>query len=76
MRSSPNLCSSAQILENSSTLKVCNRVGAVLRRLILGLLVNAGMRPQDILLLSHGLVSQSLPLLTKKDRYTHTHTGN
>uniref|UniRef100_A0A4W6DX43 UTP20 small subunit processome component n=1 Tax=Lates calcarifer TaxID=8187 RepID=A0A4W6DX43_LATCA len=57
-----------EILETSSSLKVCNRVGAVLRRLVLGLLVNGGMTPRDILLLSHGLVSQSLPLLTKRDR--------
>ncbi|XP_071756588.2 small subunit processome component 20 homolog isoform X1 [Centroberyx gerrardi] len=57
-----------EILENSSSLKVCRRVGAVLRRLILGLLSNSGMGHQDILLLSHGLVSQSLPLLTKRDR--------
>uniref|UniRef100_A0A3Q3Q499 Uncharacterized protein n=1 Tax=Monopterus albus TaxID=43700 RepID=A0A3Q3Q499_MONAL len=57
-----------EILETTSSLKVCNRVGAVLRRLVLGLLVNGGMTPQDILLLSHGLVSQSLPLLTKRDR--------
>ncbi|XP_061662596.1 small subunit processome component 20 homolog [Syngnathoides biaculeatus] len=57
-----------EILENSSSIKVCNRVAAVLRRLILGLLVNTGMSSSDILLLSHGLVSQSLPLLTKKDR--------
>uniref|UniRef100_A0A665TDQ2 UTP20 small subunit processome component n=1 Tax=Echeneis naucrates TaxID=173247 RepID=A0A665TDQ2_ECHNA len=57
-----------EILEVSSKLKVCNRVSAVLRRLVLGLLVNGGMTPQDILLLSHGLVSQSLPLLTKRDR--------
>ncbi|KAI3366882.1 hypothetical protein L3Q82_009528 [Scortum barcoo] len=57
-----------EILETSSSLKVCNRVSAVLRRLVLGLLVNEGMTPQDILLLCHGLVSQSLPLLTKRDR--------
>ncbi|XP_034018840.1 small subunit processome component 20 homolog isoform X2 [Thalassophryne amazonica] len=57
-----------KILENSSSLKVCNRVTAVLRRLILGLLENSGMTPQDILLLSHGLISESLPLLTKRDR--------
>ncbi|XP_035476215.2 small subunit processome component 20 homolog [Scophthalmus maximus] len=57
-----------EILETTSSLKVCNRVGAVLRRLIMGLLVNVGMTPQDILLLCHGLVSQSLPLLTKRDR--------
>ncbi|KAG7215928.1 hypothetical protein INR49_031524 [Caranx melampygus] len=57
-----------EILETSSSLKVCNRVGAVLRRLVLGLLVNEGMGPKDILLLSHSLVSQSLPLLTKRDK--------
>ncbi|XP_069012709.1 small subunit processome component 20 homolog [Embiotoca jacksoni] len=57
-----------EILETSSRLKVCNRVAAVLRRLVLGLLSNTGMTSQDILLLSHGLVSQSLPLLTKRDR--------
>ncbi|XP_068162452.1 small subunit processome component 20 homolog [Antennarius striatus] len=57
-----------EILETSSSLKVCNRVSAVLRRLVLGLLVNGGMTSQDILLLSHGLVSESLPLLTKRDR--------
>ncbi|KAM7378035.1 hypothetical protein PAMA_013096 [Pampus argenteus] len=57
-----------ETLETSSSLKVCNRVGAVLRRLVLGLLVNTGMTSQDILLLSHSLVSQSLPLLTRRDR--------
>ncbi|XP_030576149.1 small subunit processome component 20 homolog isoform X2 [Archocentrus centrarchus] len=57
-----------EILEASSSLKVCNRVAAVLRRLVSGLLVNSGMTSQDILLLSHGLISQSLPLLTKRDR--------
>ncbi|CAJ1054380.1 small subunit processome component 20 homolog [Xyrichtys novacula] len=57
-----------EILETTSSLKVCNRVTAVLRRLVLGLLVNDGMTSQDILLLSHGLVSESLPLLTKRDR--------
>ncbi|XP_041637012.1 small subunit processome component 20 homolog [Cheilinus undulatus] len=57
-----------EILETSSSLKVCNRVSAVLRRLVLGLLANEGMTSQDILLLCHGLVSESLPLLTKRDR--------
>ncbi|XP_029019229.1 small subunit processome component 20 homolog [Betta splendens] len=57
-----------EILETSSSLKVCNRVGAVLRRVVLGLLVNEGMTFKDFLLLSHGLISQSLPLLTKRDR--------
>lgn len=49
-------------------------MAAVLRRLVLGLLTNVGMTSQDILLLSYGLVSESLPLLSKKDRYVHTHT--
>ncbi|KAJ0012510.1 hypothetical protein NQD34_016844 [Periophthalmus magnuspinnatus] len=57
-----------EILENSSSLKVCNRVGAVLRRLILGLVINSGMTPQDVLLLCYGLISESLPLLTKRDK--------
>ncbi|XP_077450300.1 small subunit processome component 20 homolog [Stigmatopora argus] len=57
-----------EILENSSSLKVCNRVAAILRRLVMGLLVNTGISSTDILLLSHGLISQSLPLLTKNDR--------
>uniref|UniRef100_A0A3Q2YK22 UTP20 small subunit processome component n=1 Tax=Hippocampus comes TaxID=109280 RepID=A0A3Q2YK22_HIPCM len=57
-----------EILENSKSLKVCNRVAAVLRRLVLGLLENTGMGSSDILLLSHGLISQSLPLLTQKDK--------
>ncbi|KAF3859484.1 hypothetical protein F7725_021883 [Dissostichus mawsoni] len=57
-----------EMLDNSASLKVCIRVGAVLRRMVLGLLVNDGMTSQDILLLCHGLVSQSLPLLTKRDR--------
>lgn len=65
-------CLSFQILETSSSLKTCIRVGAVLRRLILGLLVNSAMTSEDILLLSHGLISQSLPLLTKRDRSVHT----
>ncbi|XP_077566014.1 small subunit processome component 20 homolog [Stigmatopora nigra] len=57
-----------EILENSSSIKVCNRVAAVLRQIVLGLLVNTGMNSTDILLLSHGLISQSLPLLSKNDR--------
>ncbi|KAM4615221.1 small subunit processome component 20 homolog [Polymixia lowei] len=57
-----------EILEGSSSLKVCRRVGAVLRRLVLGLLTNEGLGHQDILLLCHGLISQSLPLLTQRDR--------
>lgn len=63
-----NACFCLQILESACKLKVCNRVTAVLRRLILGLLENSGMTSRDILLLCHGLVSESLPLLTKSAR--------
>ncbi|KAM7366962.1 hypothetical protein PAMP_014893 [Pampus punctatissimus] len=56
-----------EILETTSSLKVCNRVGAVLRRLVLGLLVNTGMTSQDILLLSHSLL---LHLSLKKGKVT------
>lgn len=43
-------------------------MGAVLRRVVLGLLANEGMSSRDILLLCHGLVSESLPLLTNRER--------
>lgn len=48
-------------------------MAAVLRRIILGLLVNDGMVAKEILLLCHGLISESLPLLTKRDRYRTPH---
>ncbi|KAG7255359.1 hypothetical protein CRUP_025386, partial [Coryphaenoides rupestris] len=59
------------ILEASSSVKVCGKVGDVLRRMVLGLLANQGVDHQDLLLLSHALVSQSLPLLTQRDRHTN-----
>ncbi|XP_060746083.1 small subunit processome component 20 homolog [Tachysurus vachellii] len=54
------------ILEKTASLKVSRRVHSVLRRVVAGLLLNQSMTPQSILLLSHGLVSQSLPLITSK----------
>ncbi|KAL4612676.1 hypothetical protein GN956_G22842 [Arapaima gigas] len=57
-----------EILENTTSLKVSRKVQAVLRRVVAGLLLNEGMSHQSILLLSHGLVSESLPLLTQKNR--------
>ncbi|KAM6984775.1 small subunit processome component 20 homolog [Aplochiton taeniatus] len=56
------------ILETTASLKVSRRVEAVLRRILLGLLGNQGMSPQDTLLLCHGLVSESLPLVTKSNK--------
>ncbi|XP_062862543.1 small subunit processome component 20 homolog [Trichomycterus rosablanca] len=57
-----------EILESTASLKVSRRVHSVLRRIVAGLLLNESMTPQSILLLSHGLVSQSLPLITSKSR--------
>ncbi|XP_060759153.1 small subunit processome component 20 homolog [Neoarius graeffei] len=56
------------ILEKTASLKVSRRVHSVLRRVVAGLLLNPSMTPQSILLLSHGLVSQSLPLITSKSK--------
>ncbi|XP_051544163.1 small subunit processome component 20 homolog [Myxocyprinus asiaticus] len=55
-----------EILENTASLKVSRRVHAVFRRIVAGLLLNKSMTPQSILLLSHGLISQSLQLITSK----------
>ncbi|KAI5094075.1 small subunit processome component 20-like [Silurus meridionalis] len=57
-----------EILERTASLKVSRRVHSVLRRVVTGLLLNQCMTPQSILLLSHGLISQSLPLITSKSK--------
>uniref|UniRef100_A0A4W4DWA7 UTP20 small subunit processome component n=1 Tax=Electrophorus electricus TaxID=8005 RepID=A0A4W4DWA7_ELEEL len=57
-----------EVLQNTASLKVSRRVHSVLRRVVAGLLMNPSMTPQSILLLSHGLVSQSLPLITSKSK--------
>uniref|UniRef100_A0A8C7G5K8 UTP20 small subunit processome component n=1 Tax=Oncorhynchus kisutch TaxID=8019 RepID=A0A8C7G5K8_ONCKI len=63
------------ILENTANLKTARRAHAVLKRIVSGLLVNQAMDHQAVLLLSHGLVSESLPLVTKRNKYVHTHTA-
>ncbi|KAA0720706.1 Small subunit processome component 20 -like protein [Triplophysa tibetana] len=57
-----------EILENTVSLKVSRRVHAVFKRIVAGLLLNKSMSPQSILLLSHGLVSQSLTIITSKNK--------
>ncbi|XP_031438174.1 small subunit processome component 20 homolog isoform X1 [Clupea harengus] len=57
-----------EILEKTMSLKVSRRVHMVLRRVIAGLLQNEVMTPQSILMLSHGLVNESLPLLTLRNK--------
>ncbi|KAL6459983.1 hypothetical protein MHYP_G00317420 [Metynnis hypsauchen] len=57
-----------EVLENTTSLKVSRRVNSVLRRVVAGLLLNKSMTAQSILVLCHGLVSQSLPLITSKSK--------
>ncbi|MBN3281355.1 UTP20 protein, partial [Polyodon spathula] len=57
-----------EILENTNSLKISRKVHETLRRVVAGLLLNEGMTAQSILLLSHGLISESLPLLTEKNK--------
>lgn len=57
-----------EILENTNSLKISRKVHETLRRVVSGLLLNEGMTAQSVLLLSHGLISESLPLLTEKNK--------
>ncbi|XP_048124200.1 small subunit processome component 20 homolog [Alosa alosa] len=57
-----------EILESTMSLRVSRRVHMVLRRVVTGLLQNDVMTPQAVLMLSHGLVNESLPLITQKNR--------
>ncbi|XP_073694690.1 small subunit processome component 20 homolog [Garra rufa] len=57
-----------EMLENTASLKVSRRVNSVLQKIVAGLLLNKSMSPQSILLLCHGLVSESLPLITSKNK--------
>lgn len=56
------------ILQNTTSLKLARKVHETLRRIIAGLLVNQEMTAESILLLSYGLVSENLPLLTEKEK--------
>ncbi|XP_062989767.1 small subunit processome component 20 homolog [Elgaria multicarinata webbii] len=55
-----------EILENTTSLKLSRKVHETLRRIVSGLIMNAAMTAESILLLSHGLISENLPLLTEK----------
>lgn len=57
-----------EILQNTTSLKLARKVHETLRRIIAGLLVNQEMTAESILLLSYGLVSENLPLLTQKEK--------
>lgn len=57
-----------EILENTNSLKISRKVHETLRRVVSGLLLNDGMTAHSVLLLSNGLISESLPLLTEKNK--------
>ncbi|XP_046921722.1 small subunit processome component 20 homolog isoform X1 [Lynx rufus] len=57
-----------EILQNTTSLKLARKVHETLRRIIAGLIVNQEMKAESILLLSYGLVSENLPLLTEKEK--------
>ncbi|XP_052022007.1 small subunit processome component 20 homolog [Apodemus sylvaticus] len=57
-----------EILQNTMSLKLARKVHETLRRIIAGLIVNPGMTADALLLLSYGLVSENLPLLTEKEK--------
>ncbi|XP_015982509.2 small subunit processome component 20 homolog isoform X1 [Rousettus aegyptiacus] len=57
-----------EILQNTTSLKLARKVHETLRRIIAGLIINQEMTAESILLLSYGLVSENLPLLTEKEK--------
>ncbi|KAM6214358.1 small subunit processome component 20 homolog [Rhynchocyon petersi] len=57
-----------EILQSTTSLKLARKVHETLRRIIAGLIVNEEMTAESILLLSYGLISENLPLLTEKEK--------
>ncbi|EMP26858.1 Small subunit processome component 20 like protein [Chelonia mydas] len=57
-----------EILESTMSLKMSRKVHETLRRIMSGLILNPEMSAESILVLSHGLISENLPLLTEKAR--------
>ncbi|XP_071408091.1 small subunit processome component 20 homolog [Pithys albifrons albifrons] len=55
-----------EILESTTSLKVVRKVHEALRHIMAGLIFNSDMNAESLLLLSHGLISENLPLLTEK----------
>ncbi|XP_067906298.1 small subunit processome component 20 homolog isoform X2 [Heterodontus francisci] len=55
-----------EILENTTILKQARKVQETFRRIVSGLLLNKEMTADSILLLSHGLVTESLPLMAQR----------
>ncbi|KAJ6656317.1 hypothetical protein lerEdw1_003820 [Lerista edwardsae] len=57
-----------EILENTTNLKMARKVHETFRRIVSGLIMNTAMTAETVLLLSHGLICENLPLLTEKAR--------
>ncbi|CAI9571319.1 unnamed protein product [Staurois parvus] len=57
-----------EVLEKTTSLKVARKVHEAFRRIVFGLVANEDMSAESILLLSYGLISENLPLLTEKDK--------
>ncbi|XP_062441952.1 small subunit processome component 20 homolog [Rhea pennata] len=55
-----------EILESTTSLKKVRKVHEALRHIMAGLIFNSDMNADSLLLLSHGLISENLPLLTEK----------
>ncbi|KAM5170183.1 small subunit processome component 20 homolog [Mantella aurantiaca] len=57
-----------EVLEKTTSLKIARKVQEAFRRIVFGLVTNEDMSAKSILLLSYGLISENLPLLTEKDK--------
>uniref|UniRef100_A0A6I8STV5 UTP20 small subunit processome component n=1 Tax=Xenopus tropicalis TaxID=8364 RepID=A0A6I8STV5_XENTR len=57
-----------EVLEVTTSLKVSRKVHEAFRRIVFGLIANTGMTAQPVLLLSYGLISENLPLITEKEK--------
>ncbi|XP_020837992.1 LOW QUALITY PROTEIN: small subunit processome component 20 homolog [Phascolarctos cinereus] len=60
-----------EVLQSTTSLKLARKVHEALRRIVAGLIANEEMTAESILLLSYGLISENLPLLTEKEK-SHT----
>lgn len=58
-----------QTLESTTSLKIVRKVHEALRHIMAGLIFNSDMNAESLLLLSHGLISENLPLLTEKAKW-------
>ncbi|XP_063786087.1 small subunit processome component 20 homolog [Pseudophryne corroboree] len=57
-----------EVLEKTTSLKLARKVHEGLRRTVFGLIANKDMTAESLLLLSYGLISENLPLLTEKEK--------